>query len=88
MAEGRNDDESLAYRQGYTDMMQMHDQAQRRGWSVPERLIVREILRLEHSALPPRTGTPVPTLGPRPYPADWYRGRAAALREILRAMRG
>lgn len=84
------DDEAMqdpTYRAGYDDMMRMHAEAQRRGWRVPERIIVREILRLERSATPPSGSRPLPMLESAPYPPAWYRGRAAALREILRLLR-
>ena len=76
--------DDAAYREGYEDMMRMHAEAQRRGWHVPERIIVREIMRLEHSATPPAGDRLVPMVEPKPYPPGWYRGRAAALRAILR----
>ncbi len=72
-----------AYQAGYFDMLRMHAEAQRRGWRVPERRIVREIFWLEHSAAAPRNDT-LPLLDRPLYPPQWYRGRAAALREILR----
>ena len=75
-----------AYQAGYADMLRMHAEAQRRGWQVPLRRIVREIFLLEHSAAGQRTDT-LPMLGRRPMPPLWYRGRAAALREILRRER-
>jgi hypothetical protein len=73
-----------AYQAGYRDMMRMHAEARRRGWRLPERRIVREIVWLEHSAAAPRTDA-LPLLERPLYPPEWYRGRAAALREILRA---
>jgi hypothetical protein len=72
-----------AYQAGYQNMMRMHAEAQRRGWHVPARRIAQEILWLEHSASAP-AGKPLHMLERPLYPPPWYRGRAAALREILR----
>lgn len=83
MATEQDDVNDPAYQAGYADMLRMHAEAQRRGWRVPLRRIVREIFLLEHSAAGQRTDT-LPVLGRRPLPPQWYRGRAAALREILR----
>jgi hypothetical protein len=72
-----------AYQAGYDDMMLLHEEAQRRGWRTPpERILVREILRLEHSAAAPRANV-LPVLDHAIYPPAWYRGRADALRAIL-----
>jgi hypothetical protein len=81
-------DQDAAFQAGYDDVMRMHAEAQRRGWRVPERIIAREIMRCEHSARASLAGQPLPVLGPRPFPPQWYRGRAAAMREILRDVRG
>jgi hypothetical protein len=72
-----------AYRAGYTEMMRMHAEARRRGWRIPARRIVQEIVWLEHSASAP-VGQTLPMLDRPLYPPEWYRGRADALREILR----
>ena len=68
---------------GYADMMRVHARAMRRGWRVPERIMVMELMRLEHSASPPE-GQPLPMLEQPLFPEGWYRGRAAAIRDILR----
>ncbi len=75
-----------AYHTGYATMMRMHAEAVRRGWRVPVRRIVQEILWLEHSASAP-AGKALAMLERPLYPPEWYRGRAAALREILRRER-
>lgn len=76
-----------AYQAGFMDMMRMHALAQQRGWRVPERVIAREMMRLEHAAAGPTGGRDVPLLGQRMHPPAWYRGRADALRQILHEMR-
>lgn len=81
MASAANHDP--AYDAGYADMMRMHALALRRGWRVPERLMILEIMRLEHSASAP-TGQQLPMLDQPLYPEGWYRGRADAIRAILR----
>ena len=85
MDETREHDDT-AYQTGYHTMMQMHAEAQRHGWRVPARRIAQEILWLEHSASAP-AGKTVAMLERPLYPPAWYRGRAAALREILRRER-
>lgn len=75
------------FRAGYEEMWALHRRAERRGWRVPLRILAREMLRLEHSAAPPTGGRALPMLEEAPYPPNWYRGRAAALREILSALR-
>jgi hypothetical protein len=86
MTDEQDDVNDPAYQAGHTDMLRMHAEAQRRGWRVPLRRIVREIFLLEHSAAGQRADT-LPMLERRPMPPQWYRGRAAALREILRRER-
>ncbi len=71
-----------AYQAGFESMQRMHAEAKRRGWRVPPRIIVREIMRLEHSAMAPG-GNTLPMLDRPVYPPEWYRGRAGALRAIL-----
>jgi hypothetical protein len=76
-----------AYQAGYDDMMLLHEEAQRRGWRVPpERFLVREIVRLEHSAAAAPRSNLLPVLSHSAYPAAWYRGRADAIRDILRRL--
>jgi hypothetical protein len=75
-----------AYQAGYSTMMRMHAEALRRGWRVPARRIAQEILWLEHSASAP-VGKTLAMLERPLYSPAWYRGRAAALREILRRER-
>jgi len=81
-----NTTQDADYAAGYAAMMAMHDEAVRRGWRTPPaRRIVTEILWLERSATRQRTSSSaLPVLEQPLYPEGWYRGRADALRELLR----
>ena len=80
------DPDHPAYQAGYADMMRLHTEAQRRGWRVPARRMVLEIQWLEHSASAP-VGPALPMLDRPLFPPEWYKGRADAIREILRLER-
>ncbi len=79
--------ETADYRAGFAALLRLHAEAQRRGWRVTERFLVREIRQLEHSAHAPTSGRPLPVLDRPLYAPDWYRGRADALRQIVREQR-
>jgi hypothetical protein len=79
--------ESEDFRAGFDAMMRLHQEALRRGWQVPDRMLVIEIVRLEHAARLPRPSRTLPVLARPLFAPDWYRGRAEALREILRTQR-
>jgi hypothetical protein len=74
------------YQAGYRDMMWLHQEAIRRGWPMPpERRLVMEIMWLERSASMSRSqSTSLPILNHPLYPSAWYRGRAEAIKMILR----
>lgn len=80
------DPKDPAYLAGHADMMRLHAEARRRGWRVPARRMVLEIQWLEHSAAAP-VGQPLPMLNRPLMPPAWYKGRADAIREILRQER-
>jgi hypothetical protein len=78
------------YQAGYAAMMRLRNYARRSGWPTPpERILVTELLWLERSAriAAHHDEHTLEMFDQAVKPAAWYRGRAAALRLILREAR-
>jgi|GEM_PF-3042683 len=78
------------YRAGYAAMLRLRGYAERAGWPIPPpRRLISEIFWLERSAANAQhtPGRVLEMLDQPLYAAAWYRGRAAALRELLRESR-
>ena len=69
-----------AYQAGYTRTLREFQWAQAHGWTPTERQLVVSLSQAIRVYSAARGGKPIG--GPRP---DWLRGRADALRELLRA---
>ncbi|MBF6589637.1 MAG: hypothetical protein IVW57_03780 [Ktedonobacterales bacterium] len=68
-----------AYHSGYTRTLREYQWAQSHGWTPTERQFVVSLSQTMRVYSAARGGKPIG--GPRP---DWLRGRADALRELLR----
>ena len=78
------------YQAGYAAMMRLHRYAMRHDWPIPpERRLVIELLWLERSAksAAQHGEHTLAMLDHAVQPSAWYRGRADALRNILREQR-
>ncbi len=74
------------YQAGYAQVMWLAAQARRRGWRLSDRQLVHEILNAERSALV-REKSSLPIIDPSAHSAAWHRGKAEALRTLLREQR-
>jgi hypothetical protein len=74
------------YQAGYQRTMRFARRAKQQGWRFSDRRLVHEIIQHERAAYI-RKKSSLPIVGPQTRSASWNRGRADALRELLRAQR-
>jgi hypothetical protein len=74
------------YQAGYQRTLRFAARARKQGWQFSDRRLVHEIIQHERAAYI-REKSSLPIVGPHARSAAWNRGRADALRELLRAQR-
>jgi hypothetical protein len=74
------------YQAGYQRTMRFAERAKQQGWRFSDRRLVHEIIQHERAAYI-REKSSLPVVGPHTRSAAWNRGRADALRELLRLQR-
>lgn len=82
----QNDTNAPDYQAGFARIMHFHEYARRRGWRISERQLVHEIIHRERAAHI-RAKSSLPIIGQEVRSADWNRGQADALRNLLRNQR-
>ncbi|MBA2287779.1 MAG: hypothetical protein H0W02_20080 [Ktedonobacteraceae bacterium] len=75
------------YQAGYEQVMWFARRAHARGWRLTDRQLVHEIMQAERAALI-REQSSLPMVGTEVRSSAWHRGKAEALRMLLREQRG
>jgi hypothetical protein len=81
----QNSTEERDYQAGFARVMRYAEHARLRGWRISDRQLVHEIVQSERAAQI-REKSSLPILG-EVHSAAWNRGRADALRALLRSQR-
>jgi hypothetical protein len=74
------------YQAGYQRTMRFAARARKQGWQFSDRRLVHEIIQYERAAYI-REKSSLPIVGSQTRSAAWNRGRADALRDLLRTQR-
>ncbi len=78
----QNSTDEQEYQAGFTRVMRYAEHAKLRGWRISDRQLVHEIVQSERAAQI-RERSSLPIVGEM-HSAAWHRGRADALRRLLR----
>ena len=82
----QNSDIEKDYQVGYARTIWFAEQARKQGWQFSDRRLILEIMQHERAAYI-REKSSLPIIGEQMQSAAWNRGRADALRELLRNQR-